>query len=82
MGNEFRGIISPETLEISINQKVRWTNSNVRDHLVSCKVEFGRQVFKGERITPGEYSEYTFTESGKYICLDAIYGARQTVIVK
>ncbi len=80
-GNINRGIMSPDYITIQKGQKVRWTNRNIRPHLVACYLE-SKRIFAGEKITPEEYSEHTFEQTGEYICKDAIYGSRGTIIVE
>ena len=83
-----KGDFQPSTIAIIKGESVVWeASAEGKFYKISC-YESGthgtqsRRIFISEQIDPGMTYTYTFTETGEYLCIEPVYGARGTVQVK
>jgi len=71
----------PNYLLLNKSKTVIWDNLDNRQHLIACYYYGGGRVFIGEKLNQGDKTTHTFEKYGTYICVDAIYGLRGTVVI-
>lgn len=71
----------PDYVLFEDTSTVIWDNLDNRQHLIACYYTSGGRVFLGEKLEKGGKTQHTFKEHGTYICVDAIYGYRGTVVI-
>ena len=71
----------PDYAFFNRTKTVIWENLDDRQHMIACYYYGGGRVFVGEKLEKGGKTEHTFEEHGTYICVDAIYGYRGTVVI-
>lgn len=57
-----RNAFKPATVEVSVGDKVVWTNNDNRDHTVSAK----DGSFRSGNIKPGKTFEFRFNKAGTF----------------
>ena len=67
-------------LRIDKGSSIKWLNNDSRIHKIACYKEENR-IYTDKNLEKGEYSQYTFEESGEFLCIDAIFGIRQKINV-
>ena len=76
-----------DKMEITISKgtTVTWKNLDTRRHRMACYTTEGsenKRVYLGEIMLEGGKNSYTFSEAGKFLCLDAVFGIRGFVNVE
>src|SRR3989344_1849064 len=75
----------PELVSIMKAEPLTWKVTGIDFGKIACyKTVNGHQesrLFTSERVYCGETFTYTFTDPGEYLCVDAVYGSRSTVVV-
>ncbi len=71
----------PDYIFLNETKTVIWKNLDDREHLISCYSDGGSRVFIGDKINKNQETKHTFKEYGTYLCIDAIYGLRGTVVI-
>jgi len=81
--NVFKNLFNPSELEIKKGDALEWYILDERRHKISCYSRNKNwRVFFSDDFYPGETVMYQFDLRGKYLCIDAIYGARGYISVK
>tara|TARA_Y100000310_G_scaffold73179_1_gene69346 strand:+ start:1588 stop:2316 length:729 start_codon:yes stop_codon:yes gene_type:complete len=79
--NTFWGKFDQPDLTLEKGTKVTWTHSDdSKMFLIAC-YDGPNRFLKSDNFFPGESFSFTFTEDGKYLCQEAIYGARGFITV-
>lgn len=63
-------IFSPKTIEIEKGTKILWINKDIHVHQI--KEVSPDNLFRSERLEPGDSYTYTFTQAGEYNYIDSI----------
>jgi plastocyanin len=71
----------PDYAFFNDSKTIIWENEDTRQHLIACYYYGGGRVFIGDKLDNQGKTEHTFKEHGTYICVDAIYGYRGTVVI-
>ena len=83
VNNVLKNLFAPDKLDVEKGAVLEWHILDEKRHKISCyDLKDNWRVFSSKNFYPGETIENSFDKKGKYLCVDAIYGARGYISVR